>query len=134
MLEHPTDANQQFGDSITFQFPLSSAPVGHYIEVGDPAPAGCLGNYTNPGAAPGNLCVFEDETFDAAFGATKICNWLNDACTGPSRFGFTVVPFSSSAGVMETDGTWAVTAPTSGSAAGASGNSAYSTRPVTEAH
>ena len=110
VIEQATAAGQQFGDSITFQYPLPSAPVAHYIEAGQPAPAGCLGNVLEPGAEPGNLCIFEQEPFNAVRDP-QICNWLNGSCTGPSRLGFTVVPTSFEADVMEVDGTWAVTAP-----------------------
>ena len=133
VLENPSAASQVFGDSITFQFPLASAPVDHYIEAGAPTPAGCLGSRTNPGAAPGNLCVFENETFNAAAGPL-ICNWLGNSCSGASRLGFTVAPLSNGAGLMETNGTWAVTAPAgAGPAHPAPGASARSGRPTTEA-
>jgi hypothetical protein len=110
VLEHPTAAGQQFGDSITFQLPLTATPVPHYIEAGAGTPAGCTGNRTNPGANPGHLCVFETETVGAN-PAPLICNWTSNSCGGPSARGFTVVPFSSGAGTMETNGTWAVQAP-----------------------
>jgi hypothetical protein len=133
VLEHPTAAGQQFGDAISYQFPLSTAPVAHYIEAGAPTPAGCAGSRTNPGAAPGHLCVFEFETFNAAAGPL-ICNWLVGSCSGASRLGFTVVPFSAGAGLMETNGTWAVTALAgAGPTPAAPGTAGRSSRPATEA-
>jgi len=45
-------------NSAAFAFPLAAAPTVHFINVGGPTPAGCQGNGVNPGADPGNLCVF----------------------------------------------------------------------------
>jgi hypothetical protein len=46
-------------NSAAFLYPLASAPTAHYIPSGAAVPAGCSGDASNPGAAPGNLCVFE---------------------------------------------------------------------------
>ncbi len=45
-------------NSASFAFPLAAAPTVHFINVGGSTPAGCEGNGGNPGADPGNLCVF----------------------------------------------------------------------------
>lgn len=50
-------------NSAAFAFPLAAAPTPHFIDVGKPVPAGCEGSSANPGADPGNLCIFAlDET------------------------------------------------------------------------
>ena len=45
-------------ESASFGFPLAVAPTPHYIAAGAPTPAGCTGSATEPGAEPGNLCIF----------------------------------------------------------------------------
>jgi hypothetical protein len=54
-------------NSASFAFPLTAAPTTHFIEGGDPTPAGCEGTKENPGADSGNLCVFEIESSNVAF-------------------------------------------------------------------
>jgi hypothetical protein len=45
-------------ESASFAFPLSAAPSVHFIASGESTPAGCTGDSTDPGAEPGNLCIF----------------------------------------------------------------------------
>jgi Collagen triple helix repeat (20 copies) len=49
-------------ESASFAFPLSTAPSVHFIASGESTPAGCTGDSTDPGAEPGNLCIFVLET------------------------------------------------------------------------
>jgi hypothetical protein len=49
---------------IWYGVTLAVAPAVHYIQVGDPIPAGCAGNATLPDALPGHLCVFETGSFN----------------------------------------------------------------------
>jgi hypothetical protein len=43
---------------ISFGLQLASPPTVHAIANGGPVPAGCSGTASNPGADPGNLCIF----------------------------------------------------------------------------
>lgn len=44
---------------VSFGTTLAAAPVAHFIPSGGAVPAGCSGTAAQPGADPGNLCVFE---------------------------------------------------------------------------
>jgi Collagen triple helix repeat (20 copies) len=45
-------------ESASFAFPLATAPTQHFVAYGAATPAGCTGDSTDPGAEPGNLCIF----------------------------------------------------------------------------
>jgi Collagen triple helix repeat (20 copies) len=45
-------------ESASFAFPLTAAPAEHFIASGESTPTGCTGDSTDPGAEPGNLCIF----------------------------------------------------------------------------
>jgi hypothetical protein len=103
--------DQAGGPSVSFVIPLASRPTKHYIAPGGPTPTGCLGDATNPGASPGHLCVFAVEQINT--GAPLICSWEESECYGTqaSRFGFGIAASATAPGTIETDGSWAVTAP-----------------------
>jgi hypothetical protein len=44
---------------INWGYTFATAPTAHFINFGDPLPAGCLGTVALPDAAPGHLCIFE---------------------------------------------------------------------------
>jgi hypothetical protein len=97
---------------ITYQLPVSANPVPNYIVFGAAVPAGCSGTPANPGASPGNLCIFEDvaainassqTTFDPSSGSTGTGN--------AGKIGAGVQATSSAAGDFRVRGTWALTAP-----------------------
>lgn len=100
--------------SISFGFPLPSAPATHYIGSGDPVPAGCAGgSVANPVADPGHLCVYEGSRFNVQIAGTTVFP-ANDGTS--TRFGAGV--FARSAATFDAKrpdffvrGTWAVTAP-----------------------
>jgi hypothetical protein len=104
---------------ITFPIPLAQAPSAvHYIELGQPVPPGCSGDVSDPGAAPGNLCVFEGRAYNvggvrgiedpAACKAPGDCGIVNEA----SPFGTGVYMVTTAGpGEADTGGSWAVTAP-----------------------
>ena len=99
------------GDSISFGWTLKSAPTQHFIKVGDPVPAGCLGTALHPGATPGNLCVFQVE--DANIDDSKDEVWSPPANSlhTAAAYGAAVFTRSGGAGAYEFGGSWAVTAP-----------------------
>ena len=108
------------GNSVSFALPLGKAPVKHYIKVGEDPPAGCIGNYEEPGAVEGNLCVFarEEENTEPELSGIPLPIVFGfegageDGPTGSKadRFGFGMETFSHEAGPVRLEGTWAVTA------------------------
>lgn len=88
---------------ISYGFQFATAPVTHVIQAAGVTPANCTGNATNPGAAPGHLCVFEvagtnhTTTYPVVFNTT--------------RFGSTLYMFATAAGFAYSSGTWAATSP-----------------------
>jgi hypothetical protein len=93
---------------ISFQIPLAAAPTVHVILLGAPVPAGCSGTRANPGASPGNLCIFEGSNYNA--GGLAACDPTLSGCTfGASRFGTAVVSQPTGTGIWDDFGTWAVT-------------------------
>ena len=104
-----------FGEnSFSFPRPLSSAPTTHYIAAPSPAPAACPGSNDNPKAAPGHLCVYENQQGNLA--SFVILNPTTNMA-GASRWGFMVQTTNTAAGLFYSDGTWAVTARTASSPA-----------------
>jgi hypothetical protein len=102
--------NDTAASAISFAVPLSAAPTVHIITLAAATPAGCTGNAANPGADPGNLCVFEGFAFNAT--ALQTCNPLGGAtCMSgtATRFGAGVVAAAAGAGVFDEFGTWAAT-------------------------
>ncbi len=97
---------------ISFPIPLAQPPTAvHYIQLGFPVPAGCTGNALNPGAAPGNLCVFEGRAFNAS-GQRGIEDPASSALNGSERFGTGVYMLGTNGpGEGDAGGSWAVTAP-----------------------
>jgi hypothetical protein len=125
-------------NGVSFVIPLSSAPAAvHYITAAStegnlkewaengnheaeeiPAKTGCTGSVEEPGAEKGNLCVFarsetsnqihafSGEILPSIVPLNKQSRGTNEA----SPFGFGVNPVSKEAGMLELEGTWAVTA------------------------
>jgi Collagen triple helix repeat (20 copies) len=117
---------------VGFNIPLTAAPAPHLIPAPTEAeekkgefptpPAGCTGNVTKPGAAPGNLCVFAREQVNVS--GEKICATgeageagLPVACasagaTTPETadpYGFMLLGTAAAKGLIRDVGTWAVT-------------------------
>ena len=99
------DINSRMAADISFGWNIGGVPAVHVIAKDATPPAGCRGTVTNPGAAPGNLCVFENKHVNA--GAPVICDVLSN-CPGASAVGAYVIAFSAAAGDAEVSGTWAV--------------------------
>ena len=95
-------------DSISFGFPLASAPTPHFVQLGSPAPSECPGSVDAPQAAAGHLCVYEGQRQDV--GNVLVC--AVTSCPSATRYGAAVkVTSMSVTGVFVSSGTWAVTAP-----------------------
>ncbi|HWX44974.1 MAG TPA: hypothetical protein VNY52_06600 [Solirubrobacteraceae bacterium] len=79
-------------------------------------PAGCTGNYKNPGAEKGNLCVFTGIDLNVytgnSFAPVGICDTTQNKCTVTtiSPIGFTIEGLGLEEGLMHLSGSWAVTA------------------------
>ena len=99
-------------DAYSYAFPLATAPTVHYIPMGGTPPAQCPGTVAAPAAAPGNLCVFEDDGFNlAALGVGfRIIDTTTNTSGASGKMGFEIQLGSAAAGLTESVGTWAVTA------------------------
>ena len=98
--------------SISFPFPLASRPTVQVVARGESPPSGCSGSVTHPGAAPGNLCIFEGWHTNFAPGQTK--EFVPEESGGNNESGFTgaiLYGRAEKTGVFEDGGTFAVTAP-----------------------
>ena len=97
---------------ITFQFPLTAAPVPHFIVSGAAAPPECTGTSTAPTAAPGHLCVYESAPAINANGQ-RVFNPITAAALNneASTIGAAVAAGAIAAGDFRVRGSWAVTAP-----------------------
>jgi hypothetical protein len=99
-------------EGITFQIPLAAAPASHLIQEGGASTTECPGSATNPRAAPGNLCLYENfhenvrPGSDCASGGGR-----GNPCGTATRFGATVFIEAEGENSFFTEGTWAVTAP-----------------------
>ena len=103
-------ASQLFETSVTYAFPLGSAPIVHYISPGEElAPLGCTGSFEEPGAEEGNLCVFGSTQLNSS-GHPSIVDTFTGAIEAASPYGFSVGALSAAGGQLVARGTWAVTA------------------------
>jgi Collagen triple helix repeat (20 copies) len=109
------------GSSISFPLPLNEPPLKHYIRAGETTlPAGCTGSVEEPGADPGNLCVFAqfEENTELEIGGLTLPDVFSfseagsegDTGTKAGRLGFGMETFSHEAGAVKLYGSWAVTA------------------------
>jgi hypothetical protein len=117
------ETTEEYGVAdISFGFPLAQAlsPSDvHFIDYGAQPPSGCTGDVLDPGAAPGNLCVFVGGA--RAFEFATSCVFepsANDGCfqggvgLGFGKTGAVVFAHSGEPGeLMGAYGTWVVTAP-----------------------
>jgi hypothetical protein len=95
-------------NSAAFAFPLSVAPAVHYVEEGALTPAGCTGTKLEPGASPGNLCVFVIRK-EALGGSGENGPAFNNTS---DKTGFSVYAFGNTAGTQfNLQVRWVVTAP-----------------------
>jgi hypothetical protein len=79
--------------------------IPHVILQGQATPVGCSVNESNPGASPGNLCVFEGFSFDR--GSLTVCPMAGCQTQG----GAMLIATNSAAGTWDSAGSWATTAP-----------------------
>lgn len=96
----------------SFTVPLKEALNGehvHYVKVEEATPSGCTGNVEEPGAEPGNLCVFASQEEGAT--AAGIANPAKPPpVAGAGTTGATAVfIFAEEATQAAGQGTWAVT-------------------------
>lgn len=125
--------------AVSFDIPLEIAPVAHYIRKTGEEPfynaatakeeeraqPACPGSAGAPAATPGNLCVYaavEEDTATnpvASYIFPKVCSLSTGLPLGECAFaqesladstGFAVLTVSKEEGLVDVDGTWAVTA------------------------
>jgi len=78
-------ANQALRDASSYIFTFATAPTVHYIAAATTPPAQCPGTVTNPQAASGHLCIYEDVRSNA--GVPSVFNPEN-ANAGSGKTGF----------------------------------------------
>lgn len=109
-------ANQRMQTAISYgALHLAAAPTAHYIPAGGPTPPGCTGDSNNPGADPGNLCVFESVQNNITAGTQTTFNAAGaDGVADPWGAGIAATATAGSGGSpVDTRfrGSFAVTAP-----------------------
>jgi hypothetical protein len=102
-------ANEIAGGSISFGLRLATEPAVHIIPTGAPSTAACPGSVTNPEAAPGTFCLYENSHANAA--TLVVCDATCSGDPNASRFGAELFVKSMSADRAFIDGSWAATAP-----------------------
>jgi hypothetical protein len=98
---------------VSFVMPV--AVVGElknviYVKAGEATPAGCKGEVNEPGAEPGNLCVFVANETNVDNAVPPLVPLVQLIGSGAMKFGFTVRVFGESPGRIAVEGSWAVTA------------------------
>jgi hypothetical protein len=97
------------GGSISFEFPLASAPNSKIILQGESPSAECPGSPAAPQAQPGFLCVYEEgHQHRASLGSFNPETGLAGAGVGGAGL---VLESEALAGSFYDDGAWAITAP-----------------------
>jgi hypothetical protein len=95
--------------SETYAAALPAAPQLHLIADGATPPAACPGSAADPKAAAGNLCVYESRNHtNLAEDPDVFIDALNQS---EATLGFGIEITANSAGLYDSAGTWAVTAP-----------------------
>ena len=96
--------------TISFPYPLATAPTPHYLPLAAPPTAACPGSVGNPTATSGNLCVYEGVLEGS--GTPQICTPLINSSAGcpdqASRTGAIVRVLESGSRWVHA-GAWAVT-------------------------
>jgi hypothetical protein len=94
--------------AISLALPIATGgtpPTSHYIKEQEGTPAGCTGDVGEPGAEPGNLCVFSrGETNATLLGDPEPLG------SNSSTVGYLLTGYGTAAGRIVLEGTWAVTA------------------------
>lgn len=108
-------SNGGLSASINYGVTLTTAPTPHYIAFGDPVPSGCKGTLAEPGAKPGNLCVFE--RLNSNGNARDIFD-TTTGFPGAQRFGAALYVTAKNAGQVAVYGAWALGVPAGGIAHG----------------
>jgi hypothetical protein len=90
---------------ISFGLQTATPPTVHVINPGVTPPAGCSGSVANPGAASGNLCIFEGAFSN---GILIEIDLINHAQNSATTFGG-AMELTGTVGAAEGNGSWAVT-------------------------
>jgi hypothetical protein len=102
-------AGAEASTSISFGLKLSAAPTVHYIRSGAAVPTGCSGTASNPGAASGNLCIFEVASNNGNAAEVDPANPVTGGANVATTFGAAVSVVATATGSFATYGSWAVT-------------------------
>jgi len=99
--------------AVTYSLPVELASeigeeVAHYIPINGNTPSGCIGNVNEPGADPGNLCVFANA--EANVESARLPLQGEPTHNALIQTGFQIISFTAAKGSIFLDGSWAVTA------------------------
>jgi hypothetical protein len=100
-----TAANAFARTSISFQFPLATAPAAYYVTGGPTAQ--CPGSFAAPSAVSGNLCVYQNPAGSLNGSAVNVEGPSGDGTS--TRFGTGLFERSAGAGDFAVSASWAVT-------------------------
>jgi hypothetical protein len=95
--------------SETYAAALPAAPQIHFVADGATPPAACPGSVADPEAAAGNLCVYESRNHGNL--AEDPDPFIDPSNQAEGTLGFGIEITADSAGLFDSAGTWAVTAP-----------------------
>jgi hypothetical protein len=90
------------GTVTSYAIPLSFTPTIETITLGGSATASCPGNFENPTAAAGKLCIYAQR---------EDVKLVVEDLPASGHFGFMAFAEATAAQNYQEDGTWAVTAP-----------------------
>jgi hypothetical protein len=105
-----TAENNAAETAISFPFPLASSVTVHIVAAGASPPAGCSGTAASPGAAAGNLCIFEGYHENVTAGSTAEFEPIEGINNVSGATGVVLYVRGASTGYFEDEGTYAVTA------------------------
>jgi hypothetical protein len=92
--------------AISFSVPFAAAPTPHIILPGGAPTANCPGSFSNPQAAPGQLCLYESQRINV--GGECVYTGLSLCNVATEHGGILYVP-PAAAGTFFVEGTWAAT-------------------------
>ena len=96
-------------DSISFPYPLASAPDEVIRGINAPPSTNCPGSLAQPEARAGEFCLYTAVKSNVS--TVQVCDPVLINCGTASRFGVGVNVEPSGTNVYYASGTWAVTAP-----------------------
>jgi S-layer homology domain len=99
---------QRADGAISFPVPFAVAPTPHIILPGGASTAACPGSFSNPQAAPGQLCLYEAQRFNVFPGECVLTG--DSPCGHATEHGGIFQMLAAAPALFFITGTWAATA------------------------